>query len=194
MSKIWAPSDILMHHGIKGQRWGVRRFQNPDGSLTNAGKNRYGTTFSEKKNLRREKVNKVKEARKTYDDERKKLHDLEKRKDDIEADTTFNNDKVSNLFFEAKSYWNDEEDRPTTDEEDDARWKKYKDEYDKALSHNKEYKKVLNEIEKQEIKVKDLEELAKTKIGEDYAPAVASMASTITVMALLSYLASKGRI
>ena len=24
----------LAHHGVKGQRWGVRRFQNPDGSLT----------------------------------------------------------------------------------------------------------------------------------------------------------------
>lgn len=30
----------LKHHGIKGQRWGVRRFQNPDGSLTPAGKRR----------------------------------------------------------------------------------------------------------------------------------------------------------
>ena len=27
----------LYHHGIKGQKWGVRRFQNPDGSLTDAG-------------------------------------------------------------------------------------------------------------------------------------------------------------
>ena len=24
----------LYHHGIKGQRWGIRRFQNEDGSLT----------------------------------------------------------------------------------------------------------------------------------------------------------------
>lgn len=31
----------LMHHGIKGQKWGVRRFQNEDGTWTNAGKNRY---------------------------------------------------------------------------------------------------------------------------------------------------------
>ena len=30
----------LAHHGIKGQKWGVRRFQNPDGSLTSAGKKR----------------------------------------------------------------------------------------------------------------------------------------------------------
>lgn len=32
----------LMHHGIKGQKWGVRRFQNADGTWTAAGKERYG--------------------------------------------------------------------------------------------------------------------------------------------------------
>lgn len=33
--------DELYHHGIKGQRWGVRRYQNPDGSLKDASKKRY---------------------------------------------------------------------------------------------------------------------------------------------------------
>ena len=35
------PQDILAHHGIKGMRWGIRRFQNEDGSLTAAGRKRY---------------------------------------------------------------------------------------------------------------------------------------------------------
>lgn len=41
----------LYHHGIKGQRWGVRRFQNKDGSLTAKGKKRYreGDSDSKKK-------------------------------------------------------------------------------------------------------------------------------------------------
>ena len=33
----------LFHHGIQGMKWGVRRFQNSDGSLTAAGKKRYGS-------------------------------------------------------------------------------------------------------------------------------------------------------
>lgn len=34
----------LEHHGIQGQKWGVRRYQNPDGTWTAAGKNRYGSS------------------------------------------------------------------------------------------------------------------------------------------------------
>lgn len=32
--------DELCHYGIKGQKWGVRRFQNSDGSYTSEGKRR----------------------------------------------------------------------------------------------------------------------------------------------------------
>ena len=34
-------ADDICHYGIKGQKWGIRRFQNPDGTRTQAGKIRY---------------------------------------------------------------------------------------------------------------------------------------------------------
>ena len=35
-------SDILQHYGIRGMKWGVRRFQQKDGSWTPQGRKRYG--------------------------------------------------------------------------------------------------------------------------------------------------------
>lgn len=42
MEEVMTMSNEIQHHGIKGQKWGVRRFQNDDGSLTAAGRKRYG--------------------------------------------------------------------------------------------------------------------------------------------------------
>lgn len=39
----------LSHHGIKGQRWGIRRYQNEDGTLTEEGMRRYGILGSDGK-------------------------------------------------------------------------------------------------------------------------------------------------
>lgn len=48
----------LYHHGIKGMKWGVRRYQNSDGSLTAAGKKRYDRDIRE--NDARKKENRIK--------------------------------------------------------------------------------------------------------------------------------------
>lgn len=40
--EYYDPQYVIMHHGIKGQKWGIRRFQNEDGTLTPAGKKKYG--------------------------------------------------------------------------------------------------------------------------------------------------------
>ncbi len=41
-------SNYLAHYGIAGQKWGIRRFQNEDGSLTDEGKLRYLKQMSDK--------------------------------------------------------------------------------------------------------------------------------------------------
>lgn len=37
----WLNDNELEHYGVKGQKWGIRNYQNEDGSLTTAGKQRY---------------------------------------------------------------------------------------------------------------------------------------------------------
>lgn len=43
-------NEYLEHHGVKGQKWGVRRYQNEDGTLTDEGKKRYSNLDSKFKN------------------------------------------------------------------------------------------------------------------------------------------------
>ena len=45
----------LYHHGIKGMKWGIRRYQNKDGTLTPEGKRRYGTVENLNKAISRKK-------------------------------------------------------------------------------------------------------------------------------------------
>lgn len=55
--------DYIEHHGIKNQKWGVRRYQNPDGSLTELGKRHYAI-----KSLRSENRQSRKELKRLKDE------------------------------------------------------------------------------------------------------------------------------
>ena len=77
--------DELSHHGIIGMKWGVRRYQNKDGSLTSAGKKRqtlgdkikeYRVNKTRKANL--EKARKARAAKKEADAKRAKAIDADK--------------------------------------------------------------------------------------------------------------------
>lgn len=46
----------LYHHGVKGQKWGVRRFQNSDGTLTSVGKRRRADNYSDEQMRRDARV------------------------------------------------------------------------------------------------------------------------------------------
>ena len=84
--EVYDPSDELVHWGIKGMRWGVRRYQNKDGSLTDAGKKRLKAETDKVREEERvlknrkatqAKIDKLEARKKAAADEKKALDDAE---------------------------------------------------------------------------------------------------------------------
>lgn len=104
----------LYHHGILGQKWGVRRYQNADGSLTMAGKRRYNQELAkvraEEKVLKNReataaKLKKLEDRKQAVEDKKRELDGEKTKKSDDDGTTTESNSttkKHSSLFTKEK--------------------------------------------------------------------------------------------
>lgn len=80
----------LQHHGTKGMRWGVRKYQNKDGSLTPAGKKRYGDGGDKKEGSTNSKYGRKSSKQMTDAELKEKIARLrlEKEYKDLSKETT----------------------------------------------------------------------------------------------------------
>ena len=94
--------DTLQHHGIKGMKWGVRRYQNKDGSLTPAGKKRAAKLKEEYTSLTGKRMVRSKTSSTSKKTEEKKDETAQKKKSVKEMSDTELQATVNRLNLEQR--------------------------------------------------------------------------------------------
>lgn len=92
--------NFIEHHGILNMKWGRRRFQNPDGTLTPEGKIRYSREKRKQAAKNLKKARKVREANKKKEMKlaKKKAKIVEKGLDEVKKHSKlFSNEEIANL-------------------------------------------------------------------------------------------------
>ena len=145
----------LQHHGILGMKWGVRRFQNKDGSLTKAGKSRYGRgkdLYREKAEIQAKEEKRLQKSSKAYQKaEREAARLVEKY--GLDADDGGGGYSIyseEQLRRAGDRYWQQAEDMAALQDQFSEKARKYADEQiiakygDTAMSDIKHYETVTN--------------------------------------------------
>lgn len=133
-------TEYLAHHGILGQKWGVRRFQNKDRTWTEAGKERYGSSKERVKAAKKEKNTARSEASRAFN----KAYDYD----------YYHIIPTKKVKDTSKALWNDYEDKS-------EKYKITNEKYKKVKEVETKLQKELKEIEKKKATEREVADFRK---------------------------------
>ena len=177
----------LAHHGILGQKWGIRRFQNEDGSLTEAGKRRvarqesyrrgrdisndYYTAYDKKMEQLRNRST-VYQHHKKANNQLENLYDLDENGKSKSDSSQISDFRKLQQTYAQQSHWNHDQEMKLMDSEFREKAEKYAKK-EVIAKYGDDY-------------VKDLKHYEAVNAGITAAASIVLFASSIAISKLLS--------